>query len=326
MKEQIMRLTEFPAPAGSEGKLAQYLLSLVEAAADETYVDTLGNAIAKRAGQGPQVLLTAHMDEPGVVVMHIDENGFLRFVIAGALTPNQLVGRQVLFTNGTRGVIQAEDTKDALTVEKLFIDVGADSEAAAKERSYIGLAGIVPDGINALSDDLLTGRALDNRVGCAIAVETFKQVAAAGRAITLAFTAQETVGSRGGRTVAHQIQPDWALVIDGVAAGDAPGAKRMEVKLGKGPAVKIMDKTAIVPLAIKNHLVNTANKEGIDIQYEVWPEGTSDMGAIQLSTSGVATGGISYPVRYAESTSPTVHLQDIENCVKLAVKAIVAKS
>lgn len=326
MKEQIIKLAEFPAPAGSEGKLAEHLLTLAKDNADETYIDALGNVIARKNGSGPHVLLTAHMDEPGIVIMHIEEKGFSRFVITGALAPNQLVGRQVLFTNGVRGVIQAEDSKEPPTLDKLYIDIGADSEKAAKEQVYIGLAGVIPDNVIELGNELLSGRALDNRVGCAIALEVFKQVAKAGRAITLAFTAQETVGSRGAKVVAHEVQPDWALVIDGVAAGDAPGAKRMEVKLGAGPAIKVMDKTALVPISIKNHLVESAKAESIEIQFEVWPEGSSDIGAIQRSRGGIAIGGISYPTRYADSTNPTVHQGDIDACVKLAVKAILAKS
>ncbi|QQE76803.1 peptidase M42 [Alicyclobacillus sp. SO9] len=328
LRELITKLAGFTAPSGSEQALAEYLLSIVKDYADETYIDTLGNAVAHKRGDGPHTLLTAHMDEPGVMVIHIDDCGFLRLVSVGNLAPTQLIGRQILFSNGVHGVLQAEQVKDkeAITFDKLYVDIGASSKEAAQDSVYIGLAGVVTEELVSIGDHALSGRALDNRVGCAVAIEVFRQAAADGKQVTLAFTSQETVGNRGIKTVAHRVQPDWALVIDGVPAGDTPGSKRMEVKLGKGPAVKIMDKSIVVPVAVKDHLIDAAKSANVDVQFEVRPDAGSDAGTLHLSTTGIPTGGISYPVRYVDSSSPIVDLRDAEQCVQILLKAVQSKA
>ncbi|MCL6453827.1 MAG: peptidase M42 [Alicyclobacillus sp.] len=324
MKERILELAAIVAPSGSERGIQDVLLGMVADVADEVRIDALGNGIARHNGQGPHILLAAHADEAGAMVVHIEDNGFLRLVSVGALRPATLVGRHLAFANGVVGVVgAAHDVADQdLGFEHLYVDIGADSRTAAEARVHVGLSGVVLEPVVELADGRLAGRALDNRVGCAIALEVFRTAAGEGRNVTLAFTAQSAVGARGAKTLAYQLQPDLALVIDAVPAGDMPGAARLAIELGKGPAVKIMDQTAIVPIAVKDLLTDSAAAAGIPVQYEVWPEGMTDAGSLQRSVDGVAVGGVSYPARYVGGPSTVIDLADVNACVRLLQAAI----
>ncbi|MFD1676333.1 peptidase M42 [Alicyclobacillus fodiniaquatilis] len=323
MKSLILRLANEIAPSGSERNLQALLLEEVKDVADETRIDTLGNGIATKHGEGPHILLAAHADETGVMIVDIDEKGFLRLISVGNVDPRTLVHRQVQFVGGVTGLIQLEeDIKLAdATFDHLFVDIGATSQAEALARVHVGLAGVVLAPVIELSDTRLAGRALDNRVGCAIAITAFRELAKQNRHVTLVFTAQGEVGGRGARTTAYQIQPDLALIIDAAPACDVPGGKRTALSLGQGAAIKIMDGTAIVPLEVKNHLIQTAKELNLSTQYEVWPRGQSDAGAIQLSVDGIAIGGVSYPARFVGGNSTVVDLADVNDALKLVVAA-----
>lgn len=323
MKELILRLAKEIAPSGSERTLQTRLLDELKEAADDIRVDTLGNGIAHKAGEGPHIMLAAHIDESGVMVIDVDEDGFLRLIAIGHLPAAHLLHRQVAFINGVVGVIGLEEhvkLADA-TYDNLYVDIGAASREEAEQRVYVGLAGVVGGEPRELSSSRLAGRALDNRVGCAIAIEAFRELAQAKRQVTLVLTAQSAVGGRGARTAAYQVQPDLAIVIDAAPASDVPSGRRTALELGKGPAVKIMDGTAIVPLDVKNHLIHTAKVADMAVQYEVWPRGQSDAGAVQLSVDGIRIGGVSYPARYVGSTETVVDLTDVDAALQLVVAA-----
>jgi putative aminopeptidase FrvX len=328
MKELIVELARYVAPSGAESDFQQHLLDYVRDVADEAYVDTLGNGIARKHGSGPHVMLAAHADEAGIMVIHIDDNGFLRIIPVGNLQPYTLVGRHIQFTNGIKGIVgtEAKVKLQDISFDHLYVDIGAASHEAAKSRISIGTEGVVIEPVIEIDDNRLSGRALDNRVGCAIAIEAFKQAAANGHNVTLVFTAQQAVGARGAKTAAFRLQPDLALIVDASPAGDMPDASRMELKLGAGPAVKIMDGTAIVPLSVKDELIAAAQRVGIDIQYEVWPKGLSDAGSIQLSVDGIAIGGISYPARYVGSPATVVDLRDVDGAKRWIVEVINQQS
>jgi len=327
MKELILQLAALNAPSGTERGIQETLLSFVKDVADEVIVDTLGNGIARKHGEGPHVMLAAHADEVGVMVIHIDEDGFLRLISVGDVHAASLVGRTIRFTNGVVGVVGVEAGVKLQDIgfDQLYADIGATNTVEALSKVKIGFEATVLEGVVELDEHRLVGRALDNRVGCAIAIEAFREAAAKGRNVSLVFTAQQTVGARGARTAAYRLQPDLALIIDAAPTGDMPKANRMEIKLGNGPAIKIMDGTAIVPLDVKNHLVQSAARVSIEPQFEVWPRGLSDAGGVQLSVDGIAVGGISYPARYVGNPSTIVDMRDVEATRKLVVEAILSR-
>lgn len=324
MKDLILKLAAYTAPSGSETELQNALLDQVKDVADESFIDTLGNAIARKSGKGPHVVFAAHADENGVMVIHVDEDGFLRLIPVGNTLANRLIGRHIQFTNGVVGIVGGESKVKVQDVsfDHLYVDIGCRSQADALAKISVGTAGVVLEPVVAFDEHTLAGRALDNRVGCAIAMEAFKRTAALGYNVSLVFTAQQTVGARGARTAAFRLEPDLALIVDAAPAGDMPKAERMELKLGAGPAIKIMDGTAIVPLQVKEQLIAAAETAGVRVQYEVWPRGLSDTGAFQLAVDGIHVGGVSYPARYVGGPSTVVDLRDAEAAVKLLVQVV----
>lgn len=326
MKELILRLAMEVAPSGTERAFATVLLNEVNDVADDVRVDTLGNAIARKRGDGPHILLAAHADEPGVMVIDIADDGFLRLIAIGQLSPTLLINRQIRFTNGVVGLVGVEEKVKLgdVTYDHLYVDIGASNGEEAQERVFVGLSGTVIGDVQDLSPTRIVGRALDNRVGCAIALSAFRALAEAGRNVSVVFTAQNAVGGRGAHTAAYQLQPDLAIVIDAALASDVPDGKRTALSLGKGPAIKIMDGTAIVPLDVKNLLQKTAETAAIPYQNEVWPGGRSDAGAVQLSVDGIRIGGVAFPARGVGQFESVVDLDDAKATLTLVVEAAKA--
>lgn len=324
MKETIVELSTWVAPSGFERDLVQHLLHPLRDIADDVFVDTLGNGIATKSGDGPHVLLVAHADEPGVMVVDIDNDGFLRLISIGQLPPYTLVGRHVQFTNGTVGVIGSElqGSPSDLGFEHLYVDIGCRDLTSASERAAIGLAGVVIETTQEVGSQRLSGRALDNRVGCAIAASAFTTLAQENKHVSVLFTAQGEVGSRGAKTAAFRVMPDLAMVIDACPCQDGPADTRPAVQLGKGPAIKVMDSNVIVPHAVKQHLEATASRLSIVPQHEVSPKTTTDGGVIQRARRGVLVGGISYPARFVGGPSQLVDMHDVDQTLQFVIEAV----
>ncbi|GLV12605.1 aminopeptidase [Alicyclobacillus hesperidum] len=325
MKEWIVRLAGEIAPSGSEGRIASVLLDAVQDLADETHMDALGNAIATKHGDGPHVMIAAHMDEPGVMVIDIDDNGYLRVIPTGGLTASETAFRQVTFTNGTIGLVCLEDgEKRPEQFDQLYIDIGAKHRQEAESRAFIGLSGVIGGSVTEVGNGRLLGRALDNRVGCAIALQAFRDLAQRGLHVSVVFTAQNAPGARAAQAAAFALEPDLAIVVDATPASDVPGGKRTALQLGAGPAFKVMDAGTVAPLAVKQLVEDTAHALGITLQYEVWPSGRSDTGAIQLTRAGILAAGISYPVHTAGAAEAMVDLADVEATLRLLVASVQA--
>ncbi|HEU4964644.1 MAG TPA: M42 family peptidase [Bacilli bacterium] len=327
MKELIKRLSEACGPSGHENNVRDLIRDAVASYADEINEDVLGNVIVTKKGKGTDrkhLMLVAHIDEPGLLVTHIEGNGYLRVAQVGNLEAAYLVGQRVQFPNGTVGVVGTHHVNDAgdVTFMGLFLDIAATSEAEALEKVRVGDMCTLLQPVVELDNDKLVGKALDNRVGCAVAVEALKRLKDQEHDVTVVFTTQHGVGSRGVKPAAFALEPDFGLVLDGVRAGDYPGAKRIEVGLGKGVAVKVLDRNVIVPPPIKNFLVDQAEKAGIAYQLEVYPDGTSDAGAMLITRDGIPTGGLSLPLRYTVTGSEMVDLRDVEAAVQLTVLAL----
>ncbi len=324
MKPLIQKLVETPGPSGYETQIRNTIRSEVEAFADEITVDNLGNLIVRlgtKAEGGLKIMLAAHMDEIGVIATHIDERGFVRFLPVGGVRPHTCLGGRVLFLNGARGVIGAERVVNLLQApgfEQMYIDLGATNrnecpvkvgEMAVFERPMIDLG------------QRLVSKALDDRIGAAIMIETLKQlrlqVERAPHEIYFVFSVQEEVGDSGARTAAYRIDPDIGLAVDVTAVGDTPKGLTMEVALGKGPAIKVRDQNLLSDPRIVDWMAKTAAASGIPYQLEILERGWTDASAIQLTRAGVPAGCLSIPCRYVHSPSEMVDYQDVQNAVAL---------
>lgn len=326
MKPLIKTLVESTGPSGYETQVRDVIRAQVESHANELRVDALGNLIAtqgKPAENGKKIMLAAHMDEIGIIATHVDENGFVRFTTIGGVNPRTCVGGRVRFLDGTIGVIGHEYIKDRSklpTIEQMYIDVGAKNRAscpvkvadtAAFERPFLDLG------------DRLVSKAMDDRIGAAVLIETLRQLKYSPHQVFYVFSVQEEVGLRGATTAAYGIDPDIGIALDVTLSGDTPKGIKMDVGLGKGPAIKVRDSGMFSDPQIVNWMVETAERNKLPYQLEVLEGGTTDARAIQLSRAGVPSGCISIPCRYVHAPSEMVDLNDVQNAVKLLVALLL---
>ncbi len=328
MKQLIRKLVETVAPSGYEAPVREVIRAEIAGLVDEIRVDPLGNLIARKGKKGPgglRIMLSGHMDEIGVIATHIDENGFVRFSTIGGIYPIHCIGARVQFLDGTGGVIYMEkpDAPDKVpAIDRMFIDVGASDRAscpvkvgdvAAFVRPYLELG------------DRLVSKAMDDRIAVAVMIAALKELKSSPHEIYFVFSTQEEVGLRGATVAGYDVDPDLALAVDVTRTGDTPKGVKMEVALGKGPAIKVRDGGMLADPRIIRWMVATAEKLGLPYQMEVLEGGTTDARAIQLSRSGVPAGCLSIPTRYIHSPSEMVDFRDVQQCVKL-LTALVSES
>ena len=307
--ELLKKLTMCFAPSGREENIRELIKSEAEKYADEIYEDTLGNLIAKKGGCGKKIVILSHMDEIGVVVTYKDEKGFLRFAPVGGLKTKDLVGRRVQFENGAIGVIGVHDDTDKYDVSKMFIDASGNDDISVGDMAVF-------TGEFYENDTHVISKALDNRVGCYVALKALQSVETSNE-LYFIFTVQEEVGLRGAKTATYGIDADFAVAVDVTAVGDTPGAKEMNVKLGCGAAIKVMDRSVICHSQVRDALIDTASKSNIPYQLEILTAGGTDAGAVHISGSGIKTGAISIPTRYIHSPSEMIDKQDLKACTEL---------
>jgi endoglucanase len=320
MKELIKKLVEAVGPSGYESSVRDIVRAEIEAYADEIKVDALGNLIARKGQKsenGRRIMLSAHMDEIGLIATHIDENGFVRFTSVGGVFPVYTLGGRVRFLNGTPGVIGHEkltgmDKVPAL--DKQFVDVGADSrencpvrvgDVAVFERPFLDMG------------NRLVSKAMDDRISVAVQIEALKQLKETPHEVYFVFSVQEEVGLRGATTAAFGVDPEIGISVDVTRTGDVPKNITMEVSLGKGPTVKVRDGRMLSDPRVVSWMIRTADEAGLPYQIEVLEAGTTDATAIQVSRAGVPAGAVSIPTRYIHSPSEMVDIRDVENAVRL---------
>lgn len=330
MDALIKKLAESWGPPGFEHQIRDLIRAEVEGVADEVAVDPLGNLICRIGNGEKRIMTAAHMDEIGLIVGHIDRQGYARFAMIGTLFPATLLGARVRFENGVIGTIGVENQytrrRELPGLPGFYIDISASANGdAGNVNADVGVgdpAGFVGDVIR--RGERVIGKSLDNRVGCAIQIEAMRRVKEQGtpHSAHFAFTVQEEVGTRGAAPAAFGIDPDLAIVIDGTATGDTPKGKRMAITLGGGAAIKTRDFGLIVPPAVRDLLVVRAEEAGIPHQMEVLEGGSTDGKVIQNVLAGVPTGAISYPLRYTHTISETADMNDIQAVTDLLVAVL----
>jgi endoglucanase len=325
MKELIRSLVDTTGPSGYEMQVTELVKQLIKGTADEIKVDALGNLIARKGTLkkgGKRIMLSAHMDEIGLIATHVDENGFVRFTSNGGVFPVYLLGSRVRFLNGIEGVIGSEsDSRDqAPAMNKCYIDVGAKDRESCPVK--VGDMAIFVRPFVDLGARLVS-KALDDRVGVAILVETMKQLKDTPHELYCVFSVQEEVGCRGAMTAAYAVDAELGIALDVTQTGDTPKCKKMEVALGKGPAIKVRDSGMLSDPKVIRWMQETAEKESIPYQLEILDAGSTDARMMQVSRAGMPVGVISIPCRYIHSPSEMVDYQDVLDCVKL-LKALLS--
>jgi len=325
MKKLIQKLVEAVGPSGYEGKVREIVRAEIGKLAEEVKVDALGNLIARVGVKGPdglRIMISGHMDEIGVIATHVDDNGFVRFTTIGGVGAATCIGGRVAFLNGVHGLIYMERLENSghlPNIDQLYIDVGAQNredcpvkvgDVAVFERPFIELNG------------RLVSKAMDDRIAVAVMIQAMKQLKDSPHELYFVFSTQEEVGLRGATTAAYGVDPDLGVAVDVTRTGDTPKGVKMEVSLGKGPAVKVRDSGMLADPRVVRWMADTAEKAKIPYQLEVLEGGTTDARAIQLTRSGVPAGCISIPTRYIHSPSEMVDYNDVLLSVRLLVELL----
>jgi endoglucanase len=326
----LTTLCETAGPSGREERIREVVRAELEPVVDSIEVDPLGNLIARRAGGGgPRLMLSAHMDEIGFMVSHIDDTGFLRLLPLGGFDPKTLTAQRVtvhgredlLGVLGGKAVhLMTDDEKGRPPkLDDYFIDVGLPAE---RVRELVRAGDVVTrERAMARLGDLVTCKSLDNRAGLYVMIEAVKALGEHRCEVVAVGSVQEEVGLRGARVATARVRPRVGLAIDITLANDGPDAKPHQriTTLGAGAAIKVYDTSAIVPRAVVDHLVAVADERGIATQLEVLTRGSTDTRELGLSGDGAPAGCVSIPTRYVHQVVESCHPDDLDACVALVV-------
>lgn len=317
--ELLKKLCAIYAPSGNEENMSSFLCEHLKKYADEIYKDVLGNLVVHKKGNGKKLMFASHIDEIGLAVTFVDDNGFLRFDAVGGVDPIYSLYQTVEFKNGTKGVISYEEDIDSvknIKLNKMFIDIGAKNKEEALKKVEIGdFACFCGEFID--MGDKVSSKALDNRAGVYVLAKVIENIKKSQYDLYFVFTSQEEVGLRGARVASFDIEPDIAIAVDVTDTGDTPKCKTMAVNAGDGVAIKVKDSSVICDKDIRCALEKCAEKNNIPYQREILSYGGTDAGVIHTTKYGVKTGAVSIPVRYIHSTHEVAQKSDIENAINL---------
>jgi endoglucanase len=325
----LKELSEAIGVSGQEGPVRSIVLNAIREHVDQVEVDTMGNVLALKRGTASdpvRVMIAAHMDEVGLMVIGHDSQGFLRFNEVGGIPDPMLPGKVVLVgpeaipgVIGVKPVHLADDDEieKAVKMENLVIDIGANSKKEAEGLAPLGTCAAFSTKFREIGPTV-SGKAFDDRAGCAVLVELLL-----GERfpcdVHAAFTVQEEVGLRGARVAAFKIKPDCGFALEGTICDDIPKDKDESptTKLGDGPAISVMDRTYIADKRLLDLLMSTAKELEIPYQIKQPGVGGTDAGAMVRSRAGVPSVGLAVPSRYIHSPVALLSLADFDNTVRL---------
>ncbi|HDI72940.1 MAG: M42 family peptidase [Candidatus Altiarchaeales archaeon] len=338
--ELLKELCTMDGISGFEKNIAKIMQREFRKTCDSVEVDNFGNVIGRKGNGKRKIMLAAHMDEVGLMVKHINEKGFVSFVKIGGIDDRILLGKRVVIKSkkgDVQGVIgskpphlqKKKEREKIIRHEELFIDIGAKNEKEAKKKIEVGDPIIFEPNFGKLTDDLLYGKAIDDRIGCYTLIKIMEKIPKNIKATIYAVgTAQEEVGLKGARVSAFKLNPDYAFAIDTTIAGDTPQIKETEssLKIGKGPAITITEaggRGVVTHPRLRELLIKTAKKYKIPYQIDVLEGGMTDGAIIYLTREGIPTGVISIPTRYIHGPTGIFSMRDLNNSVRLLTKVLV---
>jgi len=333
--EFLSKLVKSVGVSGYEEEIAELIKSEMEKYTDSVEIDTLGNVIGLKKGNGKgKIMLAAHMDEIGFVVSHIDKNGFIFVSPVGGINVKTLIGTRVIVHGegkyyGVMGSIpphmkKEKEKEKELSIEDIFVDIGAKNKDEVLKRGIdIGSIITYEGDLKKLSENRYTGKTMDDRIGVFILIETLKRVKSPYDLYFVA-TTQEEVGLRGARVSGYKISPDIGIAIDVTLAMDVPDVKehRRITELGKGPAITVMDRSVIGNRKLNSFIEKIAREEKIPLQRNILTGGGTDAGSIHLIKEGVVSTTLSIPTRFVHSPVECIDMRDVENAVNLLVKVL----
>ena len=330
MVDTLKSLCELSGVSGDEREVRDYIISLVSGYADEVMTDVMGNVIVfKKGAKTPakKVVLCAHMDEVGVIVTSITDDGFLKFAMAGLVDSRVVVGKSVTLGKqhipgiiGCKAIhlLKDKERDKNLEIDEMYIDIGVNNSEDAEKLVSLGDTGAFDAEIREFGDGFIKAKAIDDRVGCTVMAELIKSDLPIDCRFT--FSVQEEVSMRGALTAAYRTAPDIALIIEGTSAADIPSVSENKkvCKVGRGVVIPFMDQGTIYDRELFKLLTGIAEKNGIPWQTKNAIAGLTDASMFQRSRAGVKTAGIAAPVRNLHSPSCVAKISDMEKVYKLA--------
>ena len=330
MLNTVKTLCSLSGVSSWEDEVRAYLMEQARPYADEMRVDAMGSLIIFKRGAkatGNKLMLCAHMDEVGVIIKSITDDGYLKFACVGGIDRRVLIGKKLLLgPNKVRGVIglkayhmvSAEEEKKTPKLEDYYIDIGASDKEQAEKLVEQGDVGVFDSDCVEFGDGMLKAKAIDDRVGCAVLLKLLQRDLPMD--CTVAFTVQEEVGTRGAFGAAFSVTPEIALVLEGTTAADSPATEphRQVCAPGKGPVIPFMDGGSIYDRALFERLRDLAEANGIPWQTKHYISGGTDAAAIQRTKAGVRVCAISAAVRYLHAPASVACVRDFDAMLKLA--------
>ncbi len=328
--ELLKRLSEARGISGREDEVREIILGEIRPYAEQIEITPLGNIVAYRKGKKPatqKLMISAHMDEVGLIVTHVTDEGLLKFGTVGGIDRRVLPGKSVTVGENVRGVVdvkpihllkKGEEGKSVPT-EELFIDIGAQTRKEAEDAVKPGDE-VTFDSVFDTENGTVKGRALDDRAGCAVLIELMRNKPEYDT--VFAFVVQEEVGLRGAKTAAFSVEPEAAIVVEATTAADVPGVEeeKQVCRLGRGPVVSFMDRRTVYDRNYYRMAFEAAGQAGVKCQAKQAVAGGNDAGAIHVSRGGVRTIAVSLPCRYLHSAVGVISQEDFLAAPKLIAR------
>lgn len=332
-KKLLERLCNANGISGDESAIRNIIISEIKDSGAEYYIDNIGNLIVfKKGKQTPdrKLLISAHMDEVGFIVTHITSDGYLKFDEVGGIDRRVVLGKSVTVGKDINGVVIAtpmhlltSEQRDSIPkFENIYIDIGASNRTEAEK--YVSLGDSIQFDCDFMwQDDIITGKAIDDRAGCAIMIEMINSQLEYDTYFS--FVVQEEVGLRGAKCAAFTVDPDFAIVAESTTAADIPNVpdEKKVCYVGNGAVISFMDRRTIYDKQLVLQAMECADDE-IQTQYKQAVAGGNDAGAIQTSKSGVRTLAVSIPCRYLHSSCGLISAKDL-NSAKLVIQKMADK-
>lgn len=331
--QTLQTLSNIVGTSNDEIRVRQALRPLIKPHVNSMHVDAMGNLIAFKQGSGAsplRVLVTAHMDEVGFMVVGYTGDGCLRVETTGSINDHILPGLQVVVGKerlpgvfGVKPIHRVENADAIPDIHSLAVDIGAKNKEEAERVAPLGTALTFATQFKEMGDSL-SGKAFDNRAGCSV-LTTLLQQSRLPFDLYGAFTVQEEVGLRGAYVAAYTVNPDVAIVLEGTLADDLPKEEKdvsSTAELGKGPAITVRDRSYITPPWLLRHFIRTAEAAGIPYQLKQPGISGTESGAVHIAQGGVPTITVATPCRYIHGPVALMRRSDLENTVSLAHAAL----
>jgi len=324
----LKELTELNGISGNEDDVRNFIYNEALKHTNCVEIDKIGNVIVYKKGRTSKykVMLSAHMDEVGLMITGYRDDGTLKFKTVGGIDERILLGKRVLVGEGKiSGVIgckpihlqEKEERGKNIDLKDMYIDIGAEKKEEAEKLVPLGEYVAFCSNYMEYGKNCIKAKALDDRVGCSILLDLLGETYEFD--LYICFTVQEEVGLRGAQVAGYKVNPDLAIVLEGTTCSDVPGVEKQDYStiLGDGAVLTIMDRTAYCDKELVNFIYETAKKNNIKVQFKKTTTGGNDAGKIQSARSGVKVASISVPCRYIHSPVSLMDKRDYESCKNL---------